>query len=258
MKLDKYYTKPHIAQMLIEHTKKHINNESYLWLEPSAGNGSFYTLLPEPKIGIDIKPERSNIIQQDFFTYNSEQQNIITIGNPPFGKNSSMAVKFFNHAAKFSDIIAFVLPLTFNKDSIINKLSLDFIMIHNHNIPKNSFTFDNKDYDVPCCFQIWKKVSIPRIITTKSLIHDDFFFTSKEYCDISLQRVGVNAGKISYEYDNKSPSSNYFIKFNYYDCPNIFNNIDFNHVKYNTAGNPSISKREIVELYDIIKKIRIS
>ena len=45
--------------------------DNYNFIEPSAGNGSFFTIIPTiNKIGIDISPEHKDIIKQDFFTYN--------------------------------------------------------------------------------------------------------------------------------------------------------------------------------------------
>ena len=37
---------------------------------------------------------------------------------PPFGKVSSLAIRFFNKCAQFSDVIAFIIPRTFNKVSV--------------------------------------------------------------------------------------------------------------------------------------------
>ena len=36
----------------------------------------------------------------------------LVIGNPPFGKISSLAVKFFNKSAEYADVIAFIVPRT--------------------------------------------------------------------------------------------------------------------------------------------------
>ena len=33
---------------------------------------------------------------------------MITVGGPPFGHRGDLAVKFINHASKFSDVVAFI------------------------------------------------------------------------------------------------------------------------------------------------------
>ena len=97
-----------------------------LIIEPSAGNGSFYNQIEfNDKVGIDISPENENIKKMDFFDYKppEDKKNILVIGNPPFGKISSIAIKFFNHSANWSNIIAFIIPKTFRRPSVQNRLN---------------------------------------------------------------------------------------------------------------------------------------
>jgi hypothetical protein len=129
--LDQFYTKKEVALKYYQITdsflqKNHI--EIDMWLEPSAGTGAFYNLLPINKIGIDLEPKIENVIEHDFLTYILEDKRYVTIGNPPFGKNSSLAIKFFNKCAEKSEVIAFILPKTFKKDSVINKLNKNFAL----------------------------------------------------------------------------------------------------------------------------------
>lgn len=66
MKLDKFYTKPDIAEQCVSFLKEKlplIGKETYL--EPSAGDGSFLAYLPR-YAAIDIKPEGPNIQEADF------------------------------------------------------------------------------------------------------------------------------------------------------------------------------------------------
>ena len=74
------------------------------------------------------------------------------------------------------------------------------------------------------------------------------FVEKKDKPDISFRRVGVNAGTITKEINNKSIQSHYFIKFtnNKTNDENIGKlktiHFDFN----NTVGPKSISKQEII------------
>lgn len=54
--LDKFYTKPEIAFHCLEVLKSKVDFDSFeLFLEPSAGNGSFLLQLPpEKRMGLDI------------------------------------------------------------------------------------------------------------------------------------------------------------------------------------------------------------
>jgi hypothetical protein len=98
---DMYYTKEEVAKECINNIKKEIeDSEMYQWFEPSAGNGVF---LLDGCVGLDIEPKHKNIIKQDFLTYVPKfDKKILVYGNPPFGKQSSLAKKFIkNHKEKF-------------------------------------------------------------------------------------------------------------------------------------------------------------
>ena len=115
--LDKFYTKPVVAERLFCLVKEYTTNPQ-TFLEPSAGNGVFLgllTSLSDNVIAFDISPDASGITQADFLSQDVGKVDVV-IGNPPFGKNSSLAVKFFNKCAEWQpEVIAFVLPRTFKK-----------------------------------------------------------------------------------------------------------------------------------------------
>ena len=101
---------------------------------------------------------------------------------------------------------------------------------------------------MPCVFQIWEKKTHNRVVLEK-LEPTNFIFVEKtDNPDISFRRVGVNAGTIDINIDEKSIQSHYFIKFT--NKKNIQENIqqlskityDFN----NTVGPKSISKQELI------------
>lgn len=245
---DQYYTRPEVAQWLITQLKKLTTPET-LWFEPSAGTGAFFNLLPSNRIGIDIDPKSDGIVQGDFLQYRYDgPEDVIVVGNPPFGKNSSQAVKFFNHAAKFARIIAFILPQTFRKESVINRLDPYFHLVHDETLPKFSFIADGEPYDVPCCYQIRVRKDIPRTKFTLPKTSPDFEFTTRARADFAVQRVGVNAGRVKDIDDQIATASHYFIRG---PVRNIMESLNFNQVKLHNAGNPSISKGELVALYTL-------
>lgn len=257
--LDQFYTNKNIAVELFSLIKQNINLNEYFLFEPSAGYGAFSDLFEDNFIAIDIEPKKDYIQKQDFLTYNTdflEDFKVVTIGNPPFGKNSSLALKFLNKCASFSDYICFILPKTFNKDSIINRIDLNLHLILNHDLPKNSFTYNNKNYDVQCVFQIWKKENYKRSIINKSINSKYFKFTTPDNADFAIRRVGALAGKVIVNYEQYKPSSHYYIKLlnNVFieDFIELYN--DFNEISKNTSGNPSLSKKELI--YILEKRIK--
>lgn len=255
-KLDQFYTKAEYASYSYQVISKLTDIDSYdLLLEPSAGTGSFYGLMDAHKrIGFDLEPKFPGIIKQDFLNWvPTLNKNVIAIGNPPFGKNSNLAVKFFQKCSEFCDMIAFILPKTFRKASIINRLNLNFHLIHDEDVPRNSFIFENSSYDVPCCLQIWKKENYARPKLKRYTFNDVkswFALSTNQDADFSIQRVGQKAGTIrTQDFRHYSQLSHFYIKTFDSKVLDIFLLVDFDKIKYNTAGNPSISPSELIQLW---------
>lgn len=254
--LDQFYTDPKYAAHFLNclHNLQQPADADVL-LEPSAGSGSFFNLMDQTKrVGLDLDPQAPGIQQQDFFDYQPPVgKRIWTVGNPPFGKNASLAVKFFNRAAEFSDVIAFIIPRTFRKASVINRLDKNFHLVYDETVPDNSFIFQGQPYDVWCCAQIWVRKHVPRakiVVPSLKSISKYFTVVDPALSDFAVQRVGGGAGDIKTQnFQRFSPLSHYFIKAHDPDVLPIMKQIDFSTVKYNTAGNPSVSAGELVELW---------
>lgn len=187
--LDKFYTHPEIAKKFVDIINEHFPlNQFDLIIEPSAGNGNILQYLPENSIGLDIAPENDTITKQDFFEYSSPYHPILNniriacIGNPPFGSGymNPLAKAFFNHAATFSELIAFIVPAKWQTSWKVQfQLDKSFGLYFTEILPKNSFLLDEEPYDVPCCMQIWSKVKPKnlddiRITQRPPTKHNDF------------------------------------------------------------------------------------
>ena len=259
--IDKYYTKDFVVEQCLNNVKKYIHiSDDDLIIEPSAGNGSFITgikLLTNKFRFYDLEPENNEIIKQDYLQFNYYDINesfnkIHLIGNPPFGRQSSLAIKFIKKSCEFCDSISFILPKSFKKDSLKKSFPLNFHLIFEIDLPEKSFLVDGKEHDVPCIFQIWEKQTTNRVVN-KKLEPINFKFVKKtENPDISFRRVGVNAGKIDEKIDEKSIQSHYFIKFT--NGNTLSDNINkLSAITYefnNTVGPKSISKQELISKFN--------
>jgi hypothetical protein len=157
---DQFYTSPDVAKKCIQILISVLRDvglyspvlplSSYLWVEPSAGNGAFLNNIPETydKIGIDIEPVggagNANIIKQDFLTWKPPKTNhkpVIIFGNPPFGRQSSLAKAFIAHSCKFASTstIAFILPRSFVKPSMLCAFESHFHCIHSSEVESHAF-----------------------------------------------------------------------------------------------------------------------
>ena len=260
--IDKFYTSHLIVDKCMELIKNNINIENNdLCIEPSAGNGSFInsikTIFKNYKF-YDLEPENKEITKLDYLDYDYNQYineftgKIHVIGNPPFGRQSSLAIKFIKKSTEFCHTISFILPKSFKKDSLKRHFPLNFHLICEYDLPNNSFLVEEKEYDVPCVFQIWIKKDNNRANPVKLIPNNYKFVKKTENHDISFRRVGINAGDIDKMTENKSIQSHYFIKFEITLTKDLFNklkNIDYD-CKNNTCGPKSISKQELIEKFN--------
>ena len=271
---DKYFTKPSTVEACLDK----INFSDYdLIFEPSAGCGSFLGRMPKDKsVGADISPDIPSVIELDF--YNIEKvinlldlktnpdKKYLSIGNPPFGNMSQMAIDFFNGCSLFSDSIAFILPRTFRKISVTNRLPMNFRLREEFILPANSFMVMDpssdtltSEYDVPCVFQIWDKSDVIREkVIPKNESEHLTFVKDINKAKYALRRVGADAGDL---YDIKSSSRSMSAPSHYYincsdDVADAIKLMEWSYEssKYDTAGNPSISKNELITRLELIMK----
>jgi uncharacterized C2H2 Zn-finger protein len=264
--LDKFYTIPSCAKKCIDKVSEMYNMVDWdLIVEPSAGNGSFLNQIPsQNKIGIDIAPEDATIIKQDFFEYlpPPNKTNILVIGNPPFGRVSSLAIQFFNHAAKWANVIAFIIPRTFRKISVQNKLDDQFHLVYDEELPNKPCCF-SPPMMVKCCFQVWEKKITKRSFIDLPTKHSDWEFlsfgpkdengqpTPPKGADFAMRAYGGKIGEIkTNELTELRPKSWHWIKSNINKKELItrFSQLDYSN-SLNTARQNSMGRGELVSLY---------
>lgn len=265
--LDKFYTIPSVSEKCLAEIGKNYDWGTWdLVVEPSAGNGSFFDKIPTAKKhGIDIAPEHKDITKMDFFDYTptlASSSKILVVGNPPFGRVSSLAVRFFNHSAEWSSVIAFIIPKTFRRISLQNRLHSKFHLVHDEDIPTEPCSF-SPPMQVKCCFQIWEKRSVDRPIIKLNTSHKDWEFLSFGPLDERGQPtppLGANFAVLAYGgkcgtvvttgLDTLRPKSWHWIraKINVSVLADRFRSLDYSLSK-DTARQNSIGRGELVKLY---------
>ena len=264
--IDKFYTKPEVVVKCLKEFKKvKIDNSVDLVIEPSAGNGSFTSQLVEyNSMSYDIKPEGKGIIEQDFLKLNiTDGFNIPLhfIGNPPFGRQSSLAKKFIKHICNCDKTksFGFILPKSFKKESMQRCIPLDFHLLSEMDIEKDGFLVNWKDHYVPCVFQVWEIRENNRYVSPKLEPEGYKFVKDKMKATFALRRVGVYAGKMidmlqdGIDFGKLSDQSHYYIVFNksmtYKERDEFrvkyYETIKWNHD--NTVGPKSIGKQEFIK-----------
>ena len=140
-----------------------VDDTQYTYVEPSAGKGSFYNLMPvERRIGIDIEPQIDNVIKDNYLSWLPDNDDkFIVLGNPPFGLRGNKALRFINHSSKKVGVefVGFILPQLFNsrgRGSCMKRVQ-GLNLIHTVEIPNDFYYPDDSKVNVNCIFQIWAR-----------------------------------------------------------------------------------------------------
>jgi len=283
--LDKFYTNKNIAKNCVETLHNFlVIDTNDCFLEPTAGDGAFLDYLTNYE-AYDLKPEDPRVIEQDIFKFVPNRNNYITIGNPPFGKRSKLAIDVFNTVAKYSDVIAFIVPVSFLKYNVQKELDKDFKLIHNYILPENSFLDRGKVYDVNCVFQIWVKSGTKfdthpniRLLERPKISCDDFkiwqynatesqFKVVNEDWTIAVYRQGYKDYKkiftqkdkatVISEMDGSSTGKKiqfFFIKPLNDTAKSIINKMDFEKLANRNTSTPGFGKADFVDYYNELKQ----
>jgi hypothetical protein len=216
------------------------------WIEPSAGTGAFLKGVPGA-IGYDIDPKDPRIKRANFLEVEIPH-GCVVFGNPPFGRQSSLAKRFIQHAAERAGWIAFILPRSFVKPSMQKAFPPTFHLVATRDIPENAFVVEGRPHTVPCVFQIWKREETPRAETMPDQPNGFVFVKKTDAYTLAFRRVGVYAGRCYLPSDTLSVQSHYFIRL---DSPQQAAGIIAASLTYafptNTTGPRSLSKGEATQ-----------
>ena len=196
----------------------------------------------------DLSPSGPNITKQDFLTSQHEHQpGFLVVQNPPFGRGSNLAIQFFNKATTFADYIAQIVPRTFRRPSIQNRLALDFELIDEYVLPKGSFYLPSegpqRKYDVPAVAQIWRRSKTPRAKVIAPLTSSKFQYVQRpEDADFAFRMKGRRAGQIITQgFEQANPNSFFFVKGDV----TPWSKIDWTQYGNDVMGARNISKADI-------------
>ena len=165
--LDQIFTRPEIAaechrDLVARMVDDFAPVNEYTFVEPGAGDGAFYDLLPHGRrIGIDIVPMREEFELADFLSWSPPcQHKYAAIGNPPFGYRAWLALAFINHAATFADYVGMILPMAFQSDGkgSPKRRVHGLRLLHTDTLPANSFVdVEGRSVKINALWQVWQR-----------------------------------------------------------------------------------------------------
>jgi hypothetical protein len=213
--LDKFYTQPAVAQHCISLIKLTLGSYgAWTWIEPAAGSGAFLQGVDEV-IALDLAPASDLVTSADFLTWIPPfpSGKLLFYGNPPFGRQGSLAKAFIQRACSFegTEAVAFILPRSFQKPSMSRAFPLRFHCLVSEELDPCSFEVNGSPYAVPCIFQIWIRRTVDRVLAAAEEPAGFSYVKQEATHHLVIRRVGVNAGAASVVGAPKSVQSHYFV-----------------------------------------------
>lgn len=160
---DQFFTPPELAKKCWDTFLKEvtIHLRDYTFIEPSAGDGSFLSILPKGSIGLDVEPRAKGIKKQDYLTWKppTSKKKYIVFGNPPFGLRGHLALQFIQHSLSFADYVCFILPQLFESDGkgSPRKRVKGYHLIYSEGLSAMFHNPEKQRVKINGVFQIWSK-----------------------------------------------------------------------------------------------------
>jgi len=170
---EQFYTLPDVAKDFASEVVAIYGKDAF-YLEPCGGRGAFVDALvglgvPSANIlSFDIEPRHPLVSKRDFLEEPVQvPAGFIALTNPPYGRACSLASKFFNKCAALdAKAIAFLIPSSFHKVAISDRLDLRYDMRSYRKAPLVSYYTDadgtNDRGRLSTEFQIWEKALAKR------------------------------------------------------------------------------------------------
>ena len=250
---EQYYTPRNLADELVKRTLKAIPRATEKsFLEPAGGTGSFIEALNMAGItavtSVDKYPMHPGVIQADFLEWETMDTDLLTISNPPFGRNNALSVPFFNRAAKFSSHIAFLVPRSWRKWSVQNRLDTRFHLVLDVDV---AVQYEDvlgakiaKRNDLRTCFQIWeKRLELRPVIA----VPDNGFIqkSSPDEADLAVRVFGYGCGTVMDDFPRQPNTTLMFLRVLDKSIESALQDLDYERFSINTAYTRALSFQEI-------------
>ena len=251
---EQFYTPPETAKEIFDVLKTLVPDlKKHPFLEPAGGTGSFITAAQQAGIkeveSWDIEPRHPLVKLGSFLDQHLSLKGAITVTNPPFGRCNSLSIPFFNHSAKYSDLIVFIVPRSWRKWSVQNKLDRRFHLIRDDDLDIN-YVDENGEQayaknNLRTCIQYWQRSDtairpLYGVTDMKVIIKCKF-----DEADVSLTCFGYNCGTVKTDFPRKPNTTQMFLKLNHPNALEALQSVDFSRFYRNTAYTEALSIVEV-------------
>lgn len=251
---EQYYTPQDLATGILERVVQ-ISNASYSkpFLEPAGGTGSFMkaaqSLGFKEIYGFDIEPKHPEVKKANFLSEPLELSGAVCVTNPPFGRNNSLSIPFFNRAAMYSDVIAFIVPRSWRKWTVLNRLDDSFELIDDWDLEidyvdelgQNTHGIGN----LRTCVQVWRRLETTSRLKVTVTNHGFIEKASPKDADVAFTLFGYTCGKVETDFERVPNSTKTFFKLLRDDALTALQSVDYSRFFVHTAYTEALSVSEI-------------
>lgn len=251
---EQYYTPRSLSLEILERVCSKIEDPtSRVFLEPAGGTGSFIDAALKHGFtsieSMDIEPKHELVKEADFLNATLNIKNAVCVTNPPFGRNNSLSVPFFNKAADYADIIAFIVPRSWRKWSVLNRLNLSFHLVDDWNLDIDYVDDEGESThgvgNLRTCVQVWKRNESILRKPIKIPDHDLIEKTSPELADVSFTLFGYSCGTVKEEFPRVPNTTQAFLKLKHPRALEALKSVDFSRFYNHTAYTEALGLQEI-------------
>lgn len=222
------------------------------WLEPAGGTGVFVDAARAAGaldiVSFDIEPRHRDVARGDFLRQRLSFTSAVSVGNPPFGRNNALSVPFFNHCALYSEYIAFIVPRSWRKWSVTNRLDARFHLsvdddLAIHYVDAEGGAVYERTY-LQTCVQIWERRDHLR---PKIKVHDSGVVAkcAPEDADVALTIFGFGCGTVKTEFPRRKVTTEIYLRTLHSRALEALNNVDYQRFSTNVAYTEALSIQEI-------------
>jgi len=250
---EQFYTPPQTAERIFGTLNTLIPNlGSRALLEPAGGTGTIINAARQfginKVLSFDIEPHHRDVVLGNFFEQHFARTDLLTVSNPPFGRNNSLSIPFFNHAAQFSSHIVFIVPRSWRKWSVQNKLDRNFHLLNDEDLAINYVDVDGNDAyakdRLRTCIQYWERRPTQRALHA---VQDMGVITKVQPrdADVSLTVFGYGCGTVRRDFVRIKNTTQMYLKLNHPQALEALSSVDFSRFYLNTAYTEALSLPEI-------------
>tara|TARA_Y100000768_G_scaffold374040_1_gene343357 strand:+ start:3358 stop:4194 length:837 start_codon:yes stop_codon:yes gene_type:complete len=216
--------------------------EGKVILEPCVGSGQLVRGLPGTVIGCDLIDHGFPGVVVEDYLLSGERKVDCVFTNPPFGRMGSLALKVMNKAMGDSDRVAMILPASFRKISMVDKINPWFHPVYDEVCPNLMYELPNGEVrKVMTIFQMWERKDRRRV-RVKDLLHYSQYMkrVNKEDAEYAFRTQGSSAGKVLQGLDY-NPASTAFLR----GSEERLRSHDWTNIASFTAGIPAIGLMDV-------------